>query len=74
MLTRREAAIITAYTGIALGNFGDAQLYMEEVMRRPIWTHQLADPKMWEEIKEAAKPDFLALEVEGLDLDGHVLK
>lgn len=73
MITRREAAIITAFTGICLGNFGDAQLYMEEVMERPIWTHQLADPKMWEAIKEASRADFLALEIEGLDSDGRPL-
>ncbi|QOI67567.1 hypothetical protein SEA_BEUFFERT_199 [Streptomyces phage Beuffert] len=74
MLTRREAAIITAYTGIALGNFGDAHLYMEEVVGHPIWTHELANPKMWEKIKEASRPDFLALEIEGLDENGQVVE
>lgn len=73
MLTRREAAIITAYTGIAIGNFGDAHLYMEEAMGRPIWTHEMARPEVWEAIKEAAKADFLAIEVEGLDINGQVI-
>lgn len=60
-MTEREAAILTAFTGIALGDFGVAQLYMEEIMDRPIWTHQLAVPEIWRDIKEKARPDFLAL-------------
>ncbi|QGH79502.1 hypothetical protein SEA_LIMPID_201 [Streptomyces phage Limpid] len=60
-MTEREAAIVTAFTGIALGNFGAAHLYMEEVMGHPIWTHELASPLMWKAIKEKSKADFIAL-------------
>jgi len=60
-MTEREAAIITAFTGFALGNFGEAQLYIEEILDRPVWTHQLGERKIWEEIKEKSRPDFLAL-------------
>lgn len=60
-MTEREAAIVTAYTGFALGDFGAAHLYMEEVMGHPIWTHELAVKEMWEAIKEKSRPDFLAL-------------
>ena len=60
-MTEREAAILTAFTGIALGNFGEAHLYIEEALGHPVWTHQLASPAIWAEVKEAARPDFLAL-------------
>lgn len=60
-MTEREAAIITAFTGIALGDFGVAHLYIEEILGHPIWTHQLASEKAWEDIKEKSRPDFIAL-------------
>jgi hypothetical protein len=60
-MTEREAAIITAFTGFALGDFGAAHLYMEEVMGLPIWTHELAVKRMWDAIKEKSRPDFIAL-------------
>lgn len=58
-LTKREAAVIGAYTGITMGSFGDIQEYADEVLGRPTWTHQFADAGFWEELKAAAKPDFL---------------
>lgn len=60
-VTKREAAIITAFTGYCIGNFGDAHEYMEEIMGRPIWTHELGSAGAWDEIREKARPDFVAL-------------
>lgn len=60
-LTRRQAAIIGAYTAFLCGPFVDVHRYIEEVIGRPVWTHELADRGMWEEIREAAKEDFIAL-------------
>lgn len=60
-MTEREAAIITAFTGYALGDFGNAHLYMEEVMGRGVWTHELASKNVWEDIKDKVRPDFIAL-------------
>jgi hypothetical protein len=70
MITRREAAIITSYTGIMLGNFADVQNYTEELFGHPVWTHEFGSPKVWEKLKELSRPDFLTLEVEGLDENG----
>lgn len=61
MLTREDAAIIGAYTGICCGPFSDMHEFIEKIMERPIWTHELASPELWEKIKEAAKPHFLAI-------------
>lgn len=60
-ITRREAAIITAYTGVVLGEFEDARKYIDEIMGRNLLTHELAF--LSNVIKEAAKPDFFKLEV-----------
>jgi hypothetical protein len=64
MITKREAAVISAYTGILLGPFDELHKYIEEIMERPVWTHELASKNVWEEIKLKSKPEFLALEIE----------
>jgi len=58
-MNKREAAIVTAYTGIICGDFVEAHRYIEEVMKRPVMTHELADLEIWAEVKEAAKRDFI---------------
>jgi hypothetical protein len=60
-MTEREAAVITAFTGIAIGDFGVAHLYIEEILERPVWTHELGTQLVWSQIKEKSKPDFIAL-------------
>ena len=63
-LTKEQAAIIGAYTGITAGPFGDIHEYIEQKMGRPIMTHEFADLELFKEIKIAVRPDFLAICVE----------
>ena len=61
-MTDKEKAIVMAYTGIAMligDKFDIFHKYVEEIMCRPVFTHELAICA--EEIKEKAKPDFLKL-------------
>ncbi len=61
-MTDKEKAIVMAYTGIAMltgDKFDIFHKYVEEIMRRPVFTHEFATCA--EEIKERAKPDFLKL-------------
>ena len=60
-MTKREAAIISAYTGIMLGSFSDTHKYAEEVMGRPLFTNQFAQNSICEELKEKSKPDFIKI-------------
>lgn len=60
-LTKEQAAIIGAYTGITCGSFGDIHELAEKRLGRPIWTHQFADVRLVEELKAAVSPDFLAI-------------
>ena len=62
-MTKREAAIVSAYTGILIGKFSDMNAYIEEKLGTPIWTHQLTDEKLWEEIKEAVTTDFINITI-----------
>ena len=64
MLTNKERAIIEAYTGYCMlaGEKSKAFYeYLQEIMGRPVFTHELANEKILEEIHEKAKPDFLKL-------------
>lgn len=60
-MTKREAAIVSAYTGYLIGEFSDFQAYAEEIMGRPVFTHEL--PNIADELKEKSKKDFMSIKV-----------
>ena len=63
-MTDREKAVVTAYTGVTMlagEKFSIFHKYIEDIMGRPVWTHELADGKVWEQIKEKSKDDFLKI-------------
>lgn len=63
-MTDRERAIIETYTGICMltgDKRNEVYKYMEEIMGHPVFTHELADAQIQQELKEKAKPDFLKL-------------
>ena len=62
-MTSKEAAIVTAYTGIFVGNFPAFHEYVEKLLNRPVWTHEFANKELMEEIKDKAKNDFISLTV-----------
>lgn len=63
-MTKKEAAIISAYTGILLGKFSDFHAYVETLLDRPVLTHELANDALFDKIRRLAKKDFMTLEVE----------
>lgn len=65
MLSREDAAIVGAYTGICCGPFSDMHEFVEKILGHPVMTHEFARPDMWEKIKEAAKPYFVEICAEG---------
>lgn len=63
-MTDREKAIVMAYTGTTMltgEKFSIFHKYIEDILGRSVWTHELADRSVWEEIKENSKSDFLEL-------------
>lgn len=63
-MTDSERAIIMAYTGVCMLKGDKLDIfykYIEELLGYPVWTHELADQKLWDKIKEKSKSDFLAL-------------
>ena len=63
-MTNREKAIVEAYTGFVMltgDKIGIFYKYVEEKLGRPIMTHELALKEVQEDIKNAAKDDFIEL-------------
>ncbi len=56
-MTKREGAVLSAYTGVLLcEEFDDVHQYIEELMGRPVYTHEL--PSLEKEIKRRATKEF----------------
>lgn len=63
-MTDREKAIVMAYTGVCMLNEGKFRIfhkYIEELIGRPIYIHELGNSEVAELIKEKAKDDFIKL-------------
>lgn len=61
-MTKKECAIVMAYTGIPMLSGEDFRIYhryIEDIMGRPVWTHELANEAVVKEIKEKSRYDFL---------------
>ena len=57
-MTLHEKVVLSAYTGTLMCDFSEVHKYIEKLLGRPVWTHELASEALWSEIKEKAKPDF----------------
>lgn len=62
-MNKREAAIVSAYTGFLIGDFSELHKYIEEKFGHPVFTHQMANEGFEDELKKLSKPDFIAIEV-----------
>ena len=63
-MTKREAAIISAYTGFLIGEFQDFHEYVEEILGRPIQTIEMISEDIWEQFHEKSLKDFQSIEVD----------
>lgn len=63
-MTKREAAVIQAFTGRALltgDDIGAFYAYAEEKLGTPVLSHELFSQKTLARLAELSKPDFLAI-------------
>ena len=61
-MTKQEAVLISAYTGYLLApSFADVQEFCEELLGRPILTHEFAFKETQEEIREKCKPMIIKM-------------
>lgn len=67
-MNKQEAILVSAFTGFLLTkDFSDVHKFCEDLLGRPIFTHEFADKKVWEQIKEKCKP--LILEMIGNEVE-----
>ncbi len=65
-MTKREAAIVAAYTGYLIGDFSVMHAYIEEKMGRGVQTAEMGlDPNFMDNLRKLCKADFVAIKVEG---------
>jgi hypothetical protein len=62
-MTKQEAAIVTAYTRKMLGDFSYLHAYIEKIMGRPVWTHEMGSKDIALEISQKAKQDFINITI-----------
>lgn len=60
MSRKHDAAVVAAYTGILMGRFDDYHKYIEDLMGRPVWTHEI--PALAHELKERSLDDWMELQ------------
>ena len=41
-MTLHEKVVLSAYTGILMCDFSEVHKYIEKLLGRPVWTHELA--------------------------------
>lgn len=60
MIIKEDLNILTLFTGIMFSkDFSSVHSLAEDLMQRPIMTHEFADEKLWDEIKNKIKPQFM---------------
>ena len=60
-MTNKEKIIVSAYTGVLMCDFDEMHRYIEEKLKRPVWTHELGNEKVIEKIRDAIRNDFLSI-------------
>ena len=56
-MKKQEAILVSAFTGILLTkDFSDVQTFCEDLIGRPIFTHEFASNTLLQEIKEKCNP------------------
>ena len=61
-MTKQEAILISAYTGYLLTKeWNDVHKFIQETLGRPIYTHELGNPKITDEIRKKLKPQIIEM-------------
>lgn len=56
-----EKIVVSAYAGVLMCDFSDVHKYIEEKLERPVFSHEFAGKRIWEEIRIKTRADFLAI-------------
>lgn len=59
--TPEQGAVISAFTGVLACSYPVFHEYVEKLMGRPVFTHELASKEFEAELQRRARADFVAL-------------
>lgn len=62
-MTKKEAAIVSAYTGFMLGEFTYLHKYVEFLLGRPVFKHEFANTGFVDKVKDLAYNDFVSITI-----------
>ena len=69
-MKKQEAILVSAFTGFLLTkDFSDVHKFCEDLLGRPIWTHEFASRTFQEEIEEKCRPSILEMIENETDTD-----
>lgn len=57
-MTHKEAIALSAYTGYCFVPFDEVHKFIEEVLNRPVLTHELARKDIWDDIRKHMKKNL----------------
>ena len=57
-LTRHDLLVLSAYTMYAFTSFGDIHEFIEEILERPVMTHELVNENVLKELQEKLNSDY----------------
>ena len=60
-MTRREKVIVTAYTGYLMCGMSEVHKYIEEIVGRPVFTHELPEVLVSANVRNRILQDFTAI-------------
>ena len=60
-MKKQEAIVISAYTGFLMCEFSDMHKYVEKLMGRPVFTHEMANDEFMSKLRKKLKPDFIKI-------------
>ena len=61
-MNKREALVFTAYTGqMFVKDFSEFHAFAEELLGRPIWTHQFANKDIAKLLKKSVEKEFIQI-------------
>lgn len=57
-MTKHEKLVVSAYTGYLMTSFAEFHEYVEKVLARPIFTHELGEEILTHKLQDAVREDF----------------
>ena len=57
-MTRKEAIAISAYTEYCFAPFDEVHQFIEEVLGRPVFTHELARDDIWDDVRKSMQKNL----------------